>query len=355
MNQVITDLTNWYAQINVDTMVHILLAIGVVIGSRILSPLVAFLFLKIFCIKEKEVKKIKQNSFYKPLKWFITCIGAYIAILILRLPESSVLILTKIFKIITILLVANGFAHIFKPGSYVFEKLKENEKLKGNDHILKFLSKVISVIAYTLAMFMIISELGYNLNGVIAGLGLGSVVVALAVQDIAKSMFAGLIIFIDKPFAIGDYVQFQDQEGTVEDMSFRSTRIRLLNNSVLTVPNQILTTQSITNWNRIEKRRYATNLAIQLNTPVEKIEKLTNQMKEMLEKMPHVICDSVEVHFTDISQDSMQISIYLYTDITAYNAYLKWKQEMNIALMKILEENQIKLAYKSQEIYIRNN
>ncbi len=354
MNQIITDLTNWCTQINMDSMIHMLMAIGIIIGAGILSPLIAFIFLKLFYRKEKDIKKIKGNSFYKPLKWVVTCIGVYIAILVLKLPDSVVILATKLFKIITILLIASGFARIFKPGSYVFEKLKENEKLKGNDHILKFLSKVVSVIAYTLALFMIIAELGYDLNGVIAGLGLGSVVVALAVQDIAKSMFAGMIIFLDKPFAIGDYVQFQNQEGTVEDMSFRSTRIRLLNNSVLTVPNQVLTTESITNWNRIEKRRYATELYLPLNTSMHRIEKLTKQMKDLLEKMAQVVPDSVEVHFTEILQDSMQISIYLYTNITAYNEYLSWKQEINLLLIQILEENKVKLAYKTQEVHVRN-
>lgn len=354
MNQIITDLTNWYLQINVDSMMHIVIAIGMIIAASVLSPLIAFIVLKLFYMKEKDIKKIKGNSFYKPLKWLVTCTGVYIAILVLKLPDSVVALATKLFKIITILLIANGFARIFKPGSYLFEKLKENEKLKGNDHILKFLSKVVSVIAYTLALFMIIAELGYDLNGVIAGLGLGSVVVALAVQDIAKSMFAGMIIFLDKPFAIGDYVQFQNQEGTVEDMSFRSTRIRLLNNSVLTVPNQVLTTESITNWNRIEKRRYATELYLPLQTSMQTIENLTKQMKDFLEKMPQVIPNSVEVHFTEILQDSMQISIYVYTKVTAYNEYLSWKQEINLLLMQILEENEVKLAYRTQEVHVKN-
>ena len=85
------------------------------------------------------------------------------------------------------------------------------------------------------------------------------------------------------------------------------------------------------------------------------VEKVTEQMKEMLEKMPHVIENTVEVHFTDITEDSMLISIYLYTDIIVYNEYLSWRQEINLLLMHILEENQAQLAYKSQEIYLRNS
>lgn len=355
MNQVFVDIKNWFEQIDAESIVHIVIAIGIIVGFKIFSSLFSYIIIKLCNVKEKDRKKIKNNPFYKPLKLFFTCSGIYIAILVLKLPDSIVGITTRIFKIITILLVANGFANILKPDSHLFQKLKDTERLKGNEGILKFFSKVISVIIYTVAAFMIIYELGYDLNGIVAGLGLGSVVVALAVQDIAKSMFAGLIIFLDRPFAIGDYVQFQNYEGTVEDISFRSTRIRLITNSVLTVPNQILETESIINWSRIEKRRYSTNLGLRLNTPMNTVEKVTEQMKEMLEKMPHVIENTVEVHFTDITEDSMLISIYLYTDIIVYNEYLSWRQEINLLLMHILEENQAQLAYKSQEIYLRNS
>ena len=81
MNQIITDLTNWYLQINVDSMMHIVIAIGMIIAASVLSPLIAFIVLKLFYMKEKDIKKIKGNSFYKPLKWLVTCIGVYLSLI----------------------------------------------------------------------------------------------------------------------------------------------------------------------------------------------------------------------------------------------------------------------------------
>ena len=137
--------------------------------------------------------------------------------------------------------------------------------------------------------------LGINLNGLVAGLGLGSVVITLAAQDTAKNIFGGLVIFLDKPFIVGDWIEVQDYEGTVEDITFRSTRVRTFENSLVNIPNAVISNESIINWSRMERRRNKVNLCLELDTPLEKVQIIQDRIKEMLKQHDDVIDETIIV------------------------------------------------------------
>lgn len=349
---IITDLVTWYQTKQLESTIEIIIAIGIIVGSYICSSIFSYGIIRIFTIADKS-KNIKKNAFYKPLKIFFILLGVYIAILILKLPQSIMDILNKGFKVAIICLISKGISNIVSPNSLLFTKLKKNEKFKNNNS-LNLISRVLKILVYIITAFVILAEFGYDLNGVITGLGLGSVVIALAAQDIAKSLFAGVVIYFDKPFEIGDLIKVKDFQGTVEDVKFRNTRLRLLDGSMLNIPNEVLMTETITNWNKINKRRYELNLEFMLNTKINKVEKVVQELKQTLMNLDGVIANTVEVNFNEITENGMNVFIYFYTTKTEYNEYLKFKQIVNIEIMKILEKEKVSLAYKSQDIYIRN-
>ena len=151
--------------------------------------------------------------------------------------------------------------------------MREKSKKNIEDSTLNFILKIVRVIIYIIAIIIVLAILGINLNGLIAGLGLGGVIVTLAAQDTAKNLFGGFIIFIDKPFIVGDWIQMDTYEGTVEDITFRSTRIRTFENSVLNVPNSKISDSSIINWSKMESRRYRFTLTLAIDTPLERLQK----------------------------------------------------------------------------------
>ena len=155
--------------------------------------------------------------------------------------------------------------------SHIIDVSKRSNELEVIDDIIEKCN--ILIVIYIIAGFIAITLLGVNLNGLVAGLGIGGVIVTLAAQDTAKNLFGGLVIFMDKPFVVGDWIQMDNYEGTVEDITFRSTRIRTFENSLVNIPNSIISNSSIINWSKMEKRRYRTNLYIQIDTPFEKLEK----------------------------------------------------------------------------------
>lgn len=179
------------------------------------------------------------------------------------------------------------------------------------------------------------------------------VIVALAAQDIAKNLFGGIAIILDKPFTVGDWINTGKYEGTIEDITFRSTRIRTVDNSIVTIPNSTLSNEIIANWSKLEKRRMDISLRVPLETKSEDLERLTKKTEFMLKNNKHIIENSVQISINKINDDHIEISIFMYTDIVEYNEFLKFKQEINISILKVLESEKIKLAYPGRNVYVQ--
>ena len=306
-----------------------------------------------FKFKVKDRKKIKENGFYKPLKIFFVVLGIYIGFMVLQLPQDIFNVITKIFRICTILLAAKGFANLFDSSSESFAKFREKIHFNGNDTTINFFSKVAKALIYIIAGFILISELGYDLGGLATGLGISSVVIALAAQDIAKSFLAGISIISDKPFEIGDYILVDTFAGTVEDITFRTTRIRDAENQIIVLPNSMLASANITNATKREKRRYYLLLTLELDTPLEKVANFTENIKLTLNNHPNVIKDSIKVFFDTISANGIDVSINFYTDLTDRLEFMKFKEEINYTLLDMANQEGLALAYPSQSIYLK--
>ena len=281
---------------NIEIVTQIAIAIGIVIGFRILSAGIASLIIKILTSKNKEKKDVKKNPFYRPIKTIFTFVGIYVALRFIKTsiavsPEIEALI-EKIMKIAMILFVAKAFGDGLDDRNGIVTKIQSRSSKEINKSTVNAALRVIKVLIYIFAGFLMLSELGYNISGFITGLGISGVVITLAAQDTAKSMIGGLALFIDKPFKTGDYIKVGDYEGTVEDIKFRSTSIRTIENSVLHIPNSEVASLAIINYSEMEKRRYYTRLTLELDTPLEKVEMTRRKIEEMLRKREDIIQDS---------------------------------------------------------------
>ena len=210
------------------------------------------------------------------------------------------------------------------------------------------------VLIYIIAIFLVLAILEINLTGLIAGLGLSGVIVTLAAQDTAKNLFGGAMIFIDKPFVVGDWIEMDNYEGTIEDITFRTTRIRTFENALVNIPNAMIADASVTNWSKMEKRRYKTNLCVELDTPLEKLELLKARIEKMLQERESVFDDSIIVRFDQITDNGINLLIYTYTNSVSYASYLKEIEDINMKIMKILREENIELAYDTKTVYVKH-
>ena len=167
------------------------------------------------------------------------------------------------------------------------------------------------------------------------------------------ALFGGVVIFLDKPFKVGDYIQANTYAGTVEDITFRSTAIRTIDDSLLHIPNSEMSAVAITNWSEINKRRYSTNLLLTLETPLEKVVKVKKEIIEMLLEQEELYTDTIRVNFENILDNGIQLVVAVYTTITDFTDYLKLKEKLNYQVMQILEKNSVELAYNTQTVYVK--
>lgn len=343
--------------IQMNQVIDIIIAILVYVLFRCLSKSLAYMTVKIFKPKTKNKKEIKNNAFYAPLKTFYVILGIYLAILLIRKPLGiNAWINNKvdmIFKVSIIILIANGIANSLTTNNKSVNKLKERMNPEVEDSMFKFILKGIRIIIYIIAGFMVITELGFKLNGLVAGLGIGSVVITLAAQDTAKNLFGGLVIFLDKPFIVGDWIEIENYEGTVEDITFRSTRVRTFENSVVNIPNAVIANDSIINWSRMEKRRNKVNLCLELDTPLEKVQIVQKRIKDMLIKHDDVIDDTIIVRFDNITDNGINLLVCSYTNSIDYASYLEEKEIINFKIMQILKEENVELAYDTKTVFVK--
>lgn len=333
--------------------INIVIAILIILFCKIISSKVAYIIIKMFHFKVKDKNKIKKNAFYKPISSFIVILGIYISTLFFNIPGDIKSLIIKAFKICIIILTAKGFANLFDTNSNSFNKIKAKLNFKENDTLVSFTSKVLKSLVYIIAGFIIVSEFGYNLGGLVTGLGVSSVVIALAAQDVAKSLFGGLCIVLDKPFNIGDYIAVNNYEGTVEDITFRTTRIRTTSKDLIVIPNSEISAASIINSSRKDARLYSLLLTLELSTPLEKVADFKEKLILLLNSNEYVLKDSIKVFFDTISSNGIDVKIIFLTSVVEYVEFLKFKDEMNFNILDLAQKNNIELAYDSKTIYLK--
>lgn len=352
MNSIIETIKN----LNAETTINIIIAIVILAILDIFSPLFSYIILKIFNF-EKNKKQIKESPIYMPLKAFFKVTGIYLAILFIRptldFSDELMNLVTKIYKVLVTITIANSLAKSMTKKSRFIKAIKDKSDKEINDASTKMLVRAIRCIIYIIATFLVFYEIGYDLSGLITGLGLGTVVLTLAAQDTVKSLLGGFVIFADKPFKVGDYIKVNSYQGTVEDMTLRSTRIRQLDDSVLQIPNSVIASSFIENFSKIRRRRFVLDLDIVEDTKPEKIVTLKQKILEALRKNKNILQETVMIYFTEIAESSFRISIIFYFDVADYTEYLELKDEVNREIINILNNENVSLAYDTKTIEIK--
>ena len=344
----INELVAWIQSIELSQVINVIICIVAIIFTVIISPFISLAIAKIFGWK-KTKKELKNGIIYNALKYFLMATGILWSIRILGLNEEISNFVDKLYRIAIVWVIAKTVSDVFSKGKFFASKFKE----KANDPMINIINKTIKVVLYILAAYLTLKEFNYDLGGILTGLGLSTAIIALAAQDTFKDVFSGLSIFWDKPFAIGDWVEIGNVSGTVENISFRSTKLRTTEDTIITLQNSAISSQNIVNWGVIKKRIYKANLKLPLETEEVTVEKALNRIRFILRYNKDIIKNSVSVHFNEIKDDGININIYIETSITSYGEYQDFCNKLNLTLLNILETQGIKLAYPGQNIYIK--
>ena len=305
------------------------------------------LIAKVVFVKKPERRAGFINSLKKPLSSYFIVLGAYIGV-ILNYRHSAV---TGAFKILSILFACWLII------SYVSDNLEsvlgaKSKSPEVNSIAVKFIANILKVLTVCIAIVMVISELGYNINGLLTGLGVGGLAVSLAAQDSIKSIISGFVIMFDRPFDVGDFIETAEFSGTVEDITMRSTRIRKLDDTVIIVPNTIIADDLITNYAKLNKRLIETEIGLLYSTSEETLKKCLDDIRTFLENHEKVGNENIRVRFTAFDDSALKIQIRCYVLITGLEEYYAFLEELNFEIKKIIEDNGTDFAYPTSSIYI---
>lgn len=311
-----------------------------------------FHFLMKVCNKtEINTDEFLLEAFRNPLKQLIITLGIYLA-LNNYLPAKYDLFLNNLFSsavVIYFTIGLNALIGIYAKNEEEVNRLfnKEIDKI-----LIPFFSKLIRILVIALAFVVIASRWGYDVNGFIAGMGLGGLAFALAAKDLLANIFSGIVIITDKPFSIGDWIKTNDVEGVVQDINFRSTKIKRFDEAFVTVPNSSLINAPITNFTKRTMRRINFNLGVRYDTSSEKLRKCIERIETLLVEHPQVDKQIIFVKFDSFGDSALNIFLYFFTKTIVWEEYLNIKQDINFRIMEILGDEGVEIAYPSTSVYV---
>lgn len=295
------------------------------------------------------------DAIKKPIDFIIVIIGLIIAKDILGLDNSIDNVITSILRSAFAFSIFWMIFNALTPLSVIIHKFTAKFGQELSADLAIFIVKTLKFLVFAIGFVSILQEWGYNISGFLASLGLVGMAFALAAKDTAANLFGSLVIFTDKPFKIGDWIKTPAVEGTIEGIGIRSTRVRTFAQALVTVPNATLANSAILNWSRMGKRRIKMNLGLTYSTSAVQVEKIVSDIKDMLENHADIHQETIHIYFTDFNASSLDIFCYFFTKTTNWGEFMKVKEDTNLKIMKIVEENNSSFAYPSQSLYIENN
>lgn len=223
-----------------------------------------------------------------------------------------------------------------------------------DDQLVPFASKAVKTLVVILGVLLVLQSFGLNVMSLLAGLGLGGLALALAAQDTAANLFGSITILVDHPFKVGDWVKIKDIEGTVEEVGFRSTRIRTFYNSVITIPNAMMAKETIDNLGVRPFRRIRQILGVTYETPPDKIEQFCEQIRYLIKQHPKVIPETVVVNFNNYSASSLDILVNFHLQVFTGAEELENQQAIFVDILKTAAIMEVDFAYPTQTVYFNN-
>jgi MscS family membrane protein len=233
-----------------------------------------------------------------------------------------------------------------------FEVLAERTESKFDDLLVPMIRRALKIIVIAFGLLFIADNLNIDITSLLAGLGIGGIAFALAAKDTVENVFGSLTVMFDKPFEIGDWIKINDLEGTVEEVGFRSTRIRTFYNSQISIPNSRLVSTAVDNLGRRRYRRLSTTLGIQYDTPPEKIDAFCEGVRELIRRHPYTRKDFYMVYFNEFADFSLNILLYVFHETPDWATELRERHRLLRDIVRLAKRIGVEFAFPTQTLHV---
>ena len=291
------------------------------------------------------------ESFASPAARIAWYTGIYLALRSLpwAIPGFPALLL-KVYRMLLGFLIGTGFYHA--SGIAALLLASSSEEVRTNRTLLTLLDKAYKIVVVLLCGATIAQESGLPVGSIVASAGLVGLTISLAAQDMAKNFFSGVVILLDKPFSIGDWISVGEVEGEVVDINFRSTKVRALDNSVYILTNSTVSSATINNATLRNKRLYRFTLGVTYDTTRPQLEKLMADLTAMLKASPDTYEDTAFVRMTGFGDSSINLMVSAYLRTADYGVFLRMQNDLNLNIMDVMKADGVEFAFPSTTVYL---
>jgi small-conductance mechanosensitive channel len=266
----------------------------------------------------------------------------------LVLHENISKLIGFILKGVVVLFIARAIVMFIDYGVNVYMK-KAGFKAQAQKS-LSGIVRVTKILIWALAIVSFCDSLGFKVTGLLAGLGIGGIAVAMAAQAVLKDLFSYFSIIIDRPFEIGDFIIVDDKMGAVVHIGIKTTRISSLGGEQIIFSNTDLTDSRVRNYKRMAKRRVVFGVGVTYDTPVKKLEEIPAVIKDIISGVEDVTFD--RAHFQGYGDFSLNYEMVYYVNGNDYTKYMDIQQEINLKIFRAFEERGIEFAFPTQTIHV---
>ena len=294
-----------------------------------------------------------DSTVLRPLGLMAMALMWWSGLNMLGLPDTALVILLVAVKLLVSL---SGIWSAFRIVD-IFDAFWTNKALKTtnkfDDLLVPMLSKSLKVFVVVIGIVFAADNLNIDVTSLLAGLGLGGLAFALAAKDLLGNFFGSVTVLLDRPFSIGDWVVIGDIEGTVEQVGFRSTRVRTFYNSLVTMPNSILTTTKIDNMGARSYRRMKHVLSVTYDTSPEKIEAFCEGIRKIIQLHPYMRKDFYQVYFNEYGAASLNILVYVFWATPDWSMELRERHRFLLDILRLAKQLDVEFAFPTQTLYLK--
>jgi small-conductance mechanosensitive channel len=328
-----------------------IIAIVVFFGIKVVRRIVVRRLGKFAAATTNIVDDLLVETLKKTKFFFLAAVALYSGARAVTLPPPAEKVLQVVILVLSLIQAAiwGNVIISFLIGKMVRDRAETDA---AGATTLSALRVVARIVLFSILLLIGLENLGINVTGLVTGLGIGGIAVALALQNILGDLFASLSIALDKPFVIGDFVVIDNHVGTVDRIGLKTTRIRSLSGEQIVCSNADLLNSRIRNFKRMQERRALFTLGVTYQTPYEKLSSIPAMLKEIVESLDGVRFD--RAHFKEYADSSLVFEIVYFVLSPDYTKYMDTQQTINLEIYRRFQSQEIEFAYPTQTIYLEN-
>ena len=336
-----------------NTVTHYIISVCLLIAGLVLRRIVTSIFFGLFRRVAARTETTLDDKMFDavepPVGTLVMLIGVFAALKVLKLSEKSDEMIayasTVAFSLAFFWLLLRALSTVLDHAHSV-----AIAKNKGIAAFMPWIKKTIIAVFAIVGVLMVIQGLGFNVRAILAGLGLGGLAFALAAQDTLANVFGSIVVAIDQPFRIGEFVQIGSNSGAVEDIGLRSTKLRRADKALIIVPNKTVAAEAVVNLARFTRRRAEQVISLTYNTKPDQMEAVVGEIRGLIAAQSEVDRNSIMVFFRDLNASSLDIWVVYETPDPDFQKHMAVKQRINLAIMRAVEARGLEFAFPTQTI-----